>query len=103
MEMLDSLFSRVTGTRADWLRQVREEAPTIKNQEEVASQARLAGMWAADARRREALARARAERDRQQRIIVTVTVAIVALVIVVVLVTLAITMSRTQSPYFYSF
>lgn len=100
MEILESLFSRVTGTRTDWLRQVREEAPDIKAQQETASQARLAEMWAAEVRRREDLARAQAERDRQQRIIVTVTVAIVAIVIVVILVALAIMMSLTQSPHF---
>ncbi len=100
MEILESLFSRVTGTRTDWLRQVREEAPGVKAQQEAASQVRLAEMWSAEVRRREDLARAQAERDRQQRIIITVTVAIVAIVIVVVLVALAITMSLTQSPHF---
>jgi len=100
MEILDSLFARMTGTWADWLRQAREGAPVIKAQEEAASQARLADMWAAETRRRDALAQARAERDRQQRIIVTVTVSIVALVIVAILIALAIVMSRTPSPYF---
>jgi len=103
MEILESLFARVTETRAGWLRHVREEAPAIRAQQEVASQARLAEMWAAEDRRREDLRRARAERDRQQRIIVTVTVAVVALVVVAVLVALVITMSRTPSPYFYPY
>jgi predicted amidophosphoribosyltransferase len=100
MEILDSLFERVTGTRADWLRQVREEAPAIKAQEKAASQARLAEMWAAETRRRETLAQARAERDRQQRIIVTVTVSTVVLVVVAVLIALAVILGRTPSPYF---
>jgi len=101
MEILESLFARVTGTRTDWLRHVREKTPAIRAQQETASQARLADMWADEARRREDLARARAERDRQQRIIVTVTVAIVAIVVVAALIALAITVSRTPSPYFY--
>lgn len=94
LEILDALFDRVTGTRADWLRQVREEAPAIKAQEEAASRARLAEMWAADERRREALARAQAERERQERILVVVTLVIVALVIIVVLATWAIVSGR---------
>jgi ribosomal protein L40E len=103
MEILDPLFARVTGARGDWLRQIREEAPAIKAQEEAASQSRLTEMWAAEARRREALAQAQAEQERQQRIIITVTIAIVAFVIVVVLIALAVTMSRTPGPYFYPY
>jgi len=103
MEILGPLFTRVTATRADWLRQVREEAPAVKAQQEEGSRARLAEMWATEARRREALAQAQAERDRQQRTIVTVTVAIVVFVIVAVLVVLVIGMSRTQGPHFYPF
>ena len=97
---LDALFDRVTGQPADWLREAREQAPAIKAQEELASQARLAEMRSADARRRESLARARAERDRQQRIIVAVTVFVVALVIVVALISLAITLRTTPSSLF---
>ncbi len=101
MEILESLFARVTGTRGDWLRQAREEAPAIKAQEEAASEYRLADMWAADERRREALAQTQAEHDRQQRIIITVTITIVAFVIVVALIAVAITASHIQSPYFH--
>jgi ribosomal protein L40E len=101
MEILEALFARVTGTRAEWLRQVREEAPAVKAQEEAASQARLAEMWAAEKRRREDMARVRAERDRQQRILVTVTVAVVVVVVVVILVALAIATLRPPSPCVY--
>ena len=89
LEILDALFSRVALTNTDWLRERRQEAPSVKAEEETASQARIAEMWAIEARRREALAQARAERDRQQRIIVSVAVGVVALAIVAVLVTLA--------------
>jgi hypothetical protein len=98
---LEALFARVTGERADWLRQVREQAPAIKDQEELASQVRLAEMRAAEGGRREVLAQARAERDRQQRIIVAATVAVVAIVIVVALIAFVITVSGTPSPCFY--
>lgn len=97
--ILASLFARVTGTRTDWLRQVREEAPAVKVQEEAASQARLAKMWAADARRREALEQALAERERQQRITVAIAVGIVALAVVAVLVTLALVTRGIPSPW----
>ena len=90
LEILEALFDRVTETRTGWLRQIREEAPTIKTQEEAASQARLAKMWEAERQRRETLAQARAERERQERIIVAVAVASVVLVIIAGLVILVI-------------
>jgi len=93
-QVLDQLFERVTTTRTDWLRQVREEASAIKAQDEAASQARLAEMWATDERRREAIAQARAERDRQQRVMWSV--ALVVIVIFVVLVIVAIVIGRVQ-------
>jgi hypothetical protein len=99
LERLDSLFARVTGAKADWLRHVREEAPTIKAQEEDASRSRLEDMWAAETRRREALALMRAERDRQQRILVTVAVSMIALVVVVVLIAVVVWLSRAPSVF----
>jgi hypothetical protein len=87
----------VTGTRADWLRQVREEAPAIKAQEEATSQTRLAEMWDAEARRRETLAQAQVEQKRQERPIVAVAIAVVVIVIIAVLVALAI-MTRGPAP-----
>lgn len=90
LEILEALFERVTGTRGGWLRQVRQEAPAIKAQEEAASQARLAEMWATEARRRETLAQARVEQKRQERTIVAVAIAVVVIVIIAVLVALAI-------------
>lgn len=101
MGILESLFDRVTRKRGDWLNYAREEAPTVKAQQEAASEARLAEMWAAERRRREALAQARAERDRQQRIIVATTVVIVAVVVVVAIVALVITMNRASGPCLY--
>lgn len=102
LDMLGAMFARLAGGTTGWLRQTREEALSIKAREEVASQARLAEMRAADARRREALARAQAERDRQQRIIVAMTVAVVALVILVVLIAFVLTTVCTPGPYPYT-
>ncbi len=99
LEILDSLFARVTGTRAQWLREVREGAPAIKAQEEAASESRLAEMWAAETRRREALAQARAERDRQQRIIIAVTASIVILVIIAILIGLTFVTANLPGTY----
>jgi ribosomal protein L40E len=103
LQILESLFARVTGATADRLRKVREEAPAIKAQEEAASQARLAEMWATERERREALARAQAERERQERIIAVVTIIVVALVIAVVIIALAITTRSTPSPHLYPY
>ncbi|MDY6875520.1 MAG: zinc ribbon domain-containing protein [Chloroflexota bacterium] len=97
LEILDTLFDRVTGTRADWLHQVREEAPTIKAQEEAASQARLAEMWVTEEHRRETLAQAQGEQKRQERFIITVAIALVVIVIFAGLVALAI-MTRGPAP-----
>jgi hypothetical protein len=99
MAILDTLFARVTGSRADRLRDLREEATRVKAQQEAGSQVRLADMWAAEARYREALAQSRSERERQQRIIVTVTICIVAVVVLAILITLAVTMSQGTSPH----
>lgn len=101
LDILEALFARIAGTRTDWLRQVREGAPVLKAQEETASQARLAEMWEAEARRREDLERARAERDRQQRVLWTV--AIVVLVIVLALIALTLVISSPPSPHVYPY
>lgn len=90
LDMLESLFARATGETAGWLHQIREDAATIKTHQEAASDARLAEMWAVEARRREALAQVQAERDRQERIIIAVAVATVAIFIITALIVLAI-------------
>jgi predicted amidophosphoribosyltransferase len=97
--MLETLFTRVTGDVADWLREQRDQAPALKAQQEAASQARLAAMWAAEARRQEALAEAQAERDRQQRVMWIV--AVVVLVIFAICILLAIVVNSVQSPHLY--
>ncbi|MEE8390864.1 MAG: zinc ribbon domain-containing protein [Anaerolineae bacterium] len=101
--VLGSLFDRVTGTRGDWLNQVRESAPAIKAQQEAASEAQLAEMWAVERRRREALARAQAERDRQQRFIFTALGIVVAIIIVGTLVAVVISLTRAPAPSPYPF
>ena len=103
MGILGSLFSRITGTRGDWLGQARESASTIKAQQEATSKAQLTEMWAIERRRREDLARAQAERDRQQRIIFTVLGIIVAIIIVGTLIAMAISLTQPPVPSPYPF
>ena len=93
LDVVDAMLARVTRRPADQQRRVREEAARVKAQEEAASQDRLAEMWTAEKRRREALAQAQAERNRQQRTIVTVTVAIVVIVVVVIIAVVIVTSS----------
>jgi t-SNARE complex subunit (syntaxin) len=101
MGILGPLFSRVTTTRDDWLRQVREEAPTLKAQQEAASEAHLEEMWAVERHRRETLARARAERDRQQRLIIALASIIVIAVVITIIITVVVSLTHTPSPYPY--
>jgi len=88
LDVLDSLFSRVTGVGNEWLREVREGSPALKAQQQSASHARLTGMWADETHRREALARSEAERDRQERILIAATI-VVAILLVIAIVALA--------------
>ena len=89
LEILDTLFDRLTTDRAKWLNQLQQEAPAVKVQAEEASQARLQEMWALEAQRREELQQALIAREHQQRILVIAIVIAVAAVLVAVLVTLA--------------
>ena len=85
------MFDRITRSTPDQLRRVRAAGATIKAREEIASEARLAELWAEDDRRREELASARAERRRQERLslALVVGVGVIVVVIAVVLVTFA--------------
>ena len=103
MGILGSLFSRITGTRGDWLSHARESASTIKAQQEATSKAQLTKMWTIERRRREDLARAQAERDRQQRIIFTVLGIIVAIIIVGTLIAMGISLTQPPVPSPYPF
>lgn len=86
LDILDAVIARAAKQRAEWLREVREEAARIKALEEEASQARMAEMWEAEKQRLEELARARAERDRQQRIIMAIAIGAVALFLLIALI-----------------
>lgn len=96
--MLDVLFARASMQRADWLREVREEASTVKAQQEAASEAQLAEMWAVERQRRRALAEAQAERDREHRIMFTVLGVVIAIIVIGVLVAVAISLSQPPAP-----
>ena len=91
LELVDKLFARVTSGRADWLRDVQQEAAGMKADAEAASQARLEAMWAEETERQKGLAEARIEQERQQRIILMVAVGVAVVVILAVVVTLLLT------------
>ena len=93
--MADSLFERLTTRTPDQLRRIREKGERIKKEEETASQARLALMWAEDDRRREALADARAKRERQERRILMASLLLAGLAIIVAVI---VTVSARGNP-----
>jgi ribosomal protein L40E len=98
LNVLDALFARATGETAHWLRQTREEATAVKAQQEAASQARLAEMWAAEQRRREELAQAQAERDRQMRILWGVA-AVLFFIVAVIIIVAAVLNNLSPAPF----
>lgn len=86
LEVLDAIFDRLVKTPAGHLHRIRQGAQDIKSQEEQASRARLAKMWAEEDRRRQELARAREEREQQERVMLIVSLALVALVVIALVV-----------------
>jgi hypothetical protein len=60
---VDAVLDRLTKSTPDQLRRVRQAGATIKAKEELASEARLAKMWAEEERRLEEVAQERAESD----------------------------------------
>ena len=103
LDMLDALFDRASKQRADWLREVREEASEVKAQQEAISEAHLAEMWAVERQRRKALAEAQAERDREHRIMFTVLGVVIAIIVIGVLVAVAISLTQPPAPSFHPF
>lgn len=89
LDLADSLFERLATRTPDQLRQIRERGERVKKEEERASQARLALMWAEEDRRRQALAEARANRERQERRILIASLLVVVLAIIVAVVVAA--------------
>jgi hypothetical protein len=77
------MLTRLTKSTQDQLRQLRQAGATIKAQEEAASRARLAEMWAEDEQRREELAQARAERARRERRTIALALGLAAIVVVI--------------------
>jgi hypothetical protein len=91
----ESVFARLTTRTADQLRKARQRGVQIKLEEESASKARSAEIWARESRRREERARAKALRQRQERFIVALTIGLVIVTIVVAVIVAAI---AGQSP-----
>ncbi len=95
LDATDALFARLSTRTTDQLQRLRETGAQIKAQEERASKARLAKMWAEEDRLRKEQVRARAERERQERVIITIAVGLVT-VAVTVAVIIAILATRSN-------
>ncbi len=98
VDMLGMLFTRTTRKRADWLREVRQDATKIKARQEAVAETQRARMWEIERRRRVKLRESQDKRDRQQRIMFTILGVIIALIVVGICVTLAISFTQTPSP-----
>ena len=93
---VDALFQRITTKTEEQLRRARDKGQRIKVQEEAASRARVARMWAEEEREREALEEARARRRRQDRRIFIAAVVLFGLGMLAVLV---FTILSGQNPF----
>lgn len=82
----DALFERITTRTEDQLRRARDRGHRVKAQEEMASRARLARMWAEEERERQALAEAKARQNRRERRIIVGVIVLVGLVILVLII-----------------
>lgn len=83
LSVAEAMFERLTTKTPAQLRRMREAGARVKIEERRASQSRMAEMWAADDRRREAREQAQALRARQERLIVTVAIVLVGAAVVV--------------------
>ena len=95
---VDALFQRITTKTEDQLRRARDKGHQMKVQEEEASRARLARMWADEEREREALEEARARQKRRDRRLIVALAILVGLGILAVLVLLTV-LGPNPSPF----
>jgi len=82
----DALFERITTRTKDQLRQARDRGHRVKAQEEMASRARLARMWAEEEREQQAIAEAQAKQNRRERRILIGVIVLVGLAILVLII-----------------
>jgi len=82
----EALFQRITTKTEDQLRRARDKGHRIKAEEEAASRARLARMWAEEERERQALAEASGRRRQRERRLILVAAVLAGLGILAVLV-----------------
>lgn len=93
LDAIDAMFARLTTRTPDQLRRMRRVGAEIKSEEEAASKARLARLWADEARLREERARSQARRERQERVILLLTI---SLLLVAVIVAVVLTVTRSN-------
>ena len=97
LDASEAVFARLSTKTPDQLRKLRRTGAQIKLEEERASEARLAAMWAEEERLREEQVRARARREHQERVMVAVTIGVVAVAVSIVIIIVLIS-SRTPTP-----
>jgi len=86
LDMLEYIAARRAETTEERLRRFYAEMPSVKEEAERGSQARLDRMWAKDRARIEALAKAKAEQQRQERLIWMIASAAIVMVLIAILV-----------------
>jgi hypothetical protein len=82
----DAMLARLTTSTQDQLRHLRQAGAAIKAQEEAASRARLAEIWAEEEERQAELAQARAERARRERRTIALALGLAAIVVVIAII-----------------
>jgi hypothetical protein len=100
LDAVDAIFARLSRDTPDQLRRVRKLGSTIKAEEEVASKARLARMWAEDEERRDELTRARIERTRQERRALALALGVGTILIVATIIAAIIATGSSRVPLY---
>ena len=85
LDVLEKIAARRVETTAQRLQRIQAEMPTLKEEAERASQARLDKMWAQERVRLESLAKAKSEQRRQERLILTIAAVALAVMVIVIL------------------
>ena len=91
LDLVERLARRWQQTTQDQIYERQAAALALKEQEERASQARMAGLMDAERRRQEAVVSARAEQQQRDRQMYTLVVVAVAIFVVIVLITVLLT------------
>jgi hypothetical protein len=100
LDVIDTVFTRLTTRTSDQLRHVRETGARVKINEEQAWKSRSAKLWADEERRRAEFVSAREKRERQERLMIGLAIALVAVAMAVVIIVAVSTRTSTPIPLF---